>query len=323
MIVLFSTQAHAHTHRPLQQSDAFDFRVMSYHRLFRRRRLPRATYIFTDFDRLNFWDLEMAGRIHRQLREAGACVLNDPARVRSRFELLRDLHARRFNDFGVWRVDETPPDGAYPVFLRTESAHRGPLTGCLDTPESLAQAVAEAIDRGIPRRELMVVQFHAEPVADGLYRKLAAYRVGGRIVPALCAHQDHWAAKYGQNGIAGQALYEDELRLVNDNPFADALAPAFETGHIDYGRADFALIGGRPQVYEINTNPHVGRLRTHPYPIRLDSYRSAQRQLIAAMAEIDGPASGRPVPLHDPRSLRDRLADLWRGREWRRTPRLP
>ncbi len=67
------------------------FRVIPYERLFRMRRLPRATFIFTDFDRLDFWDLEMAARVYRRVREAGARALNDPARVSSRFRLLRDL----------------------------------------------------------------------------------------------------------------------------------------------------------------------------------------------------------------------------------------
>jgi hypothetical protein len=99
--------------------------------------------------------------------------------------------------------------------------------------------------------------------------------------------------------------------------------PAFERGHVEYGRADFSLVGGRPQVYEINTNPSFGRLREHPYPIRLASFRLVLERLQDALAEIDGPASGAPIPLPDTRPLKRRLLHLWWTREWRRTPPQP
>ena len=36
------------------------------------RFLPRATWIFTDFDRLSFWELELAARVYRNLIGSGA-----------------------------------------------------------------------------------------------------------------------------------------------------------------------------------------------------------------------------------------------------------
>ncbi|WP_018649228.1 MULTISPECIES: hypothetical protein [Thioalkalivibrio] len=320
VIVLFCTRAHDRTHRVLERSRRMRFRVIPYERLFRMRRLPRATFIFTDFDRLDFWDLEMAARVYRRVREAGARALNDPARVSSRFRLLRDLAHDGWNDFGVWRVHERPPAEAFPVFLRTDSAHRGVLTDLLVDEQALERAIARALDDGIPLRELMVVQYCATPLAEGLYRKLAAYRVGERTVPALSVHQSCWHAKSGELGIAGQAHYEEEYAQVERNPYGDALLPAFERGYVEYGRADFSLVGGRPQVYEINTNPTVSRVRTHPYAIRLEACRLARERLQDAMAEIDGPPSGPAIPLPDDRSLARRLVHLWRTGQWRRTP---
>lgn len=323
MIVLFCTRAHDRTHRVLERSDRFRFRVIPYERLFRMRRLPRATFIFTDFDRLDFWDLEVAARIYRRVREAGAHALNDPARVSSRFRLLRDLARDGWNDFGVWRAEETPPTEAFPVFLRTESAHRGVLTDLLPDARALEGGIAQALEDGIPLRELMIVQYCGAPLEEGLFRKMAAYRVGERTVPALSVHQSTWAAKYGEPGIAGQAHYDEEYAVVDRNPYGGALLPAFERGHVEYGRADFALVGGRPQVYEINTNPTVGRLREHAYPIRLEACRLARERLQDAVAEIDGPASGTPIPLPDERPLKRRLIHLWRSRQWRRTAPKP
>jgi hypothetical protein len=323
MIILFANRGYCHTHNALKRQRDFSFRVWPYARLFRARRLPPATYIFTDLDRLHWWDLEMAGRRARDLREAGMRVLNDPARVSHRHHLLTSLYDAGINDFTAWYAGERPPAAAYPVFLRTESAHRGALTGLLHTPAALENAEREALDAGVPRRELMIVQYRAEPIADGLYRKLAVYRVGDTLVSALCAHEDQWMAKNGVQGIAGPQWYEDEYALVTGKSYPETLRAAFRVASIDYGRADYGLVAGHPAIYEINTNPMLKPLTHHSYPIRLESYAVFERNLIAAFSAIDGPATGRSVRPTDPRTLRMWLRDLWRQRQWRRVPSMP
>ncbi|MEX0654536.1 MAG: hypothetical protein WD534_04770 [Phycisphaeraceae bacterium] len=293
MIALLLTGPRKHTHRVLRHTGRFDLRLIAYQHAFRAKRLPRATYIFTDFDRLNFWELQLAGRLHRHLAAAGLRVLNDPARVRHRYSLLRTLHAQGINHFNVHRVDEDASPHRYPLFLRTESAHQGPLSDLLHTPADVQRAVDDALAQGIPRRELLLVEYAAEPVRDNLFRKLAIYRVGDRLVPAMCAHDARWCPKYGQLGAADQALYDDEHDIIQTNRYADALRPAFDAGEIAYGRADFGLVDGQPQVYEINTNPALRRPTTHPYPIRLEAARLAFDQLADAFAAIDTPAVGR------------------------------
>ena len=71
-----------------------------------------------------------------------------------------------------------------------------------------------------------------------------------------------------RRGIAGQELYDDEYRIIEENRHAEELRPAFEIGGIEFGRADFGLVGGKPQVYEINTNPTFATIRKHPFPVR-------------------------------------------------------
>ena len=66
----------------------------------------------------------------------------------------------------------------------------------------------------------------------------------------------------------GQELYDDEYRIIEENRHAEDLRPAFEIGGIEFGRADFGLVGDRPQVYEINTNPTFATIRKHPFPVR-------------------------------------------------------
>jgi len=51
-------------------------------------------------------------------------------------------------------------------------------------------------------------------------------------------------------------LYDEELRIVRENPYGSAVAAAFELAGIEYGRADFGLVDSKVQLYEINSNPH-------------------------------------------------------------------
>ena len=75
MIVLINTRRHRYTlakFKPTKHGFPVPrIRRMSYDRLFRSRVLPRATYIFTDFDRLNPWEHRVAADYFRILSEAG------------------------------------------------------------------------------------------------------------------------------------------------------------------------------------------------------------------------------------------------------------
>ncbi len=299
MIVFLSTPAHDYTHRALQNNGRVEIRRMHYGRVLTRSRLPRATYVFTDMDRLNFWELELASLLYRRLAAAGLKVLNDPARVRLRFGLLRALRDSGFNRFDAWRIEDTrrPAPADYPVFLRTESAHRGNLTDLIATPAALEEEIEKALQQGLPRRELIAIQYCAEPLRPGLFRKLAAFRVGERMVTTLAVHESKWSAKYGEIGVAGAELYDDEHAMVRDNRFGEALRPAFATGAIEYGRADFALVGGLPQLYEINTNPNHGHLKQHPFAIRLETHRLFIAALLDAYVAIDSPAESGSVQI--------------------------
>lgn len=314
MITLLCTRPHAYTAAPLQASGRFDFRVRTYDRVLRSRLLPRGTYIFGDLDRLGFWELELAARLHRVLADAGLKVLNDPARVLQRFALLARLHHDGFNRFAVWRVEEPARPTRFPVFLRTQSAHRGVLSDLLHDEAEVEAAIAQALSQCLPIRELMLVEYCAQPIGGNLFRKLAAMRVGDAVFSTLCVHESKWTAKYGEMGVADEALYRDEYEIVAENRHGESLRPAFETAAIAYGRADFALVDGREQVYEINTNPHHGRLREHPVALRIHTDALYQERLLSATEAIDSPAAGPPVRVDDELLARQRRCDRWMTR---------
>lgn len=312
MICFVCTAAHDYTFNHLLAFTGLpEVKVWTYDRLLRARSLPRATWIFTDFDRLNFWELELAARFHRNLVGAGQRVLNDPATVAQRFSLLRRLHRAGFNRFNVWSVEAEEWPERYPVFVRTQSAHRGALTDLLPDRPSLEREIEAALAKGRPRRELMIVEYCAEPVREGLFRKLAMFRVGPAMIAHLCVHQSTWIAKDGEKGIAGAEFYDDEYRMIDENRHAEELRPAFEAGGLEFGRADFGLVGGKPQVYEINTNPTFAAIRKHPFPIRIAASRLFADRLVVALAAIDTPASRSPIKVKGTVLREQRGHDRW------------
>ncbi|MEZ5738525.1 MAG: hypothetical protein R3E68_03015 [Burkholderiaceae bacterium] len=194
--------------------------------------------------------------------------------------------------------------------MRTQSAHRGNLTDLLVDRAALDQAIDSALDSGIPARELMISQYCAEPIRPGLFRKLSVFRAGDSLITTPAVHESCWTAKYGEKGIADDALYEQERQMVEHNLYGEPLRAAFETGGIDYGRADFCVVDGQPQVYEINTNPMVGRPQAdHPAPDRVRSSQQFFDRLCQALRTLDDAKAPNPVQITDPLLVQQRRRD--------------
>lgn len=291
LIIFVVTPEHTYTVAPVvENSPGAPVGVTTYDQLLSMTEVPRATYVFTDLDRLPQWRVSSAARLYRQLRDAGLRVLNDPARMPSRSGLLRLLYRSGINGFNAYRIEEQVIPERWPVFLRSEGGHDAPLTGLMHDWDEARRAVDAAIAAGAPATSLLLVEYAAEPVVPGLFRKLSLFRIGDTYFGANCVHEDNWLVKYGTKGIAPPELYEDDLRIVRDNPYEADIRPAFEIPGIEYGRVDFGLVGGKVQVYEINSNPHVAFPTEHPSPARVESYRVFRDNYYAALAAIDTPA---------------------------------
>lgn len=298
MIVFIHTTEHSYTHKLIIAGAApARVEVLTYDTLFSAKSVPRATYVFTDMDRLSLWQLRVAAVIFRRMRERRLRVLNDPARALSRWGLLRSLHLAGINDFNAYRVEESVRPRRWPVFLRAEGVHLGPISDLLHDWGQVVAEIERAVAKGAPLTGLLIVEYAGEPVLPGLYRKFSSFRVGPTDFAHVCVHDDHWVAKVGKTGIAPPALYDEEQRVVRDNPHGAILARVFDLAGVSYGRADFGLVQGKVQVYEINTNPEVALEDAHPSPVRLESYRIFKENYLAALSAIDTPASEEFVPI--------------------------
>jgi hypothetical protein len=290
MIIFVVGCGHKYTHACLcEQVVRPSVSILSYDELWRSRILSRATYIFTDFDRLNFWELQLAALTYNSVARAGWQPLNNPAQSRQRYALLLRLYDAGINHFGIYRVEGAQMPSRYPVFLRNECAHEGPLTGLLFKEEELQSAIKGLIAAGHPERHLLIIEYAAEPIRPNLYRKYTMYRMGDRVFPGTCVHEDTWMAKTGKRGIAGQELYDEENAMMQQNPHGDLLRRVFDIAQIEYGRADFGIVGEKVQIYEINTNPQLAdHVESHPFRTRNESHLLFWQSYVDGLAAIDG-----------------------------------
>ena len=177
-----------------------------YDETLQKRALAKATYIFTDLDRLSVRELIAAARLYRRLQESGCRVLNDPATVRKRFALLRGLYLAGFNPINIYLADEGWSKVKFPVFIRVADAHDGPLTDLIHDQAELETALEAAVVAGIPRSTIVIVEYAAEPIRPGIYRKSSIHRVGERLITTINWHARDWRVKGDEYGGGRNAL---------------------------------------------------------------------------------------------------------------------
>jgi hypothetical protein len=99
----------------------------------------------------------------------------------------------------------------------------------------------------------------------------------------------------GQDDVTEHGL-DEALTYFEANPHAAWLRRVFEVARIDYGRVDYGVSGGVPQVWEINLTPTLGHAsgqsRHAGLPSDLKRRREASRQtfhekLMSAFLALD------------------------------------
>jgi hypothetical protein len=268
--------------------------MMDYERLFRTGpiRVPLATYVFTDMDRLAPWELRRAAQLYRNMSAAGLRCLNDPSRAMSRVELLTTLNAKGINPFSVMRADVDPKPSRFPVFLRGEDNHQQPSDELFHDQAELEQALRDRRNLGIPPRGLLVVEQAAEPYREGLWAKWATWRIGDRTIGEHLLIHDSWLVKDGDYRNMTAQDIEAEHEAASTDRFAADIEPVFKIAGIEFGRADHSIVDGRTVIYEINTNPFISRWEADPRPLREATQRLIRTRIADALAAIDTSETG-------------------------------
>jgi len=266
-------------------------RVIQYDELPRLASLPLGTYVFTETDRLSAPERELVSFAWDRLHEAdaGARLMNHPARVLSRYELLCAAHDAGLNRFRAVpasrvafreRSRSRRTEAAalrYPVFVRFADRHEGSLTPLLESPSALETALASLLGRRMRLEELLVVEFCDTRDARGVYRKYSSFNVGGRVIPRCMECSRDWMVKWSGRILSAECAAE-ESRYLGGNPHEDWIREVFRLANVEYGRIDYGVRAGEPQVWEINTNPTIGR---GPGPRVVDPDVAAYKRILS------------------------------------------
>ncbi len=309
MIYYLVTPEYTHTMRTFLDHWAGDvrgrIRILTYDEAFHSPELPVGTYIFSDLERMLPAETETATLVWNQLHGAGARLLNHPTRTLRRYDLLTMLYAKGRNRFRVARATDRAAELRFPVFVREEADHAGSITKLLANRRKLDDALSGAMVRGHRLKNLLVEEYCDTSDANGVFKKHSAFIIAGRVVPCHVDCSRGWVVK--DTDIVSPEVMEEERRYLETNPHRQWLEETFALAGVDYGRIDYSLLGGAPQVWEINTNPIVILHPDNYSEIHMPVKRMFAERIRPAFEAIDTVAPGRTIALSVPPLLLARL----------------
>ncbi len=303
---------------------AFD--LVRYEDLEPRQPLAAKAHIFAALDQLDPRGMPAVEALWDRLAAVpGVRRLNDPRRVLHRYELLTALADQGLNRFRVWRSTDDLSRVRYPAFVREERRHTG-ARHLLRDRRALDRALRGLAARGFKRRDLLVVEFCETADRDGLYRKYGALKVGEAILPRHMMIGRGWMLK-SPSRIATVEGAREELAYVRDNPHEAWLREVFRIAGIDYGRVDYGVLDGAPQIWEINLDPMLGTVRGPDRPPPDLAAVLAERRSIAAcrlrdaFLALQAGDSPRPVTADVPVEALAAIRRRTRSVRWRKRVR--
>jgi len=296
--------------------------VLTWDQIVARQELPLGSYVFLAIDQMSPTEKEIAVQCWDKLSQARSDVtlINHPSRVRLRYDLLQTCYERKRNTFRVRRGMDFLRCKKFPVFLRREHDHNASISGLLFTHKELVRAIARSLYLGYRLRDLIIVEYCDTVDGAGMFRKYSSFIIGDRVLPHTLVHSDHWITK-SRGRLIDVATAREELEYVQTNPHRDWLRETFALANIRYGRIDYGLLNGEPQVWEINTNPTiVRRPEAGPIPEEQRRMRDPVRQVFfpglqAALEAIDSVADpSQTLPIEVSQKQRRKLDDEQRRR---------
>lgn len=259
------------------------FEVVHYENI-ARFRARGGLAVFSDVELLDDAQRAAAGALHARLTaEPGRWrVWNNPSRSARRMDVLDTLARDGGSGFRAFRAGGVmPEDLRYPVFVRDEHEHNGPLTGLLHGEAELSAALAGLRAGAHAEAPLLVVEFLNYASADGVFRKYSISRFGDTLVPKHVLFSADWVVKTPDYNLFGESRWlSEEAEYLKGCAESAQVKAIFDRFEVDYGRIDYAVVNGTVRVFEINSNPTLLRM-THLAP----GPRQAVHREFAARAE--------------------------------------
>jgi hypothetical protein len=259
MLVYFATRPHCHTMQTFLDTWGQSLRgimqVVSYQDANTVRYSEVSTVIFSDFDRLPADERAGFAALHDAIKARGVHVLNHPQRSVRRAQLLSLLRVQGSNEFSAYSAADAERV-KFPAFLRFANEHKGPQSPLLHNAEDVQKCIQIGLDKGVPYEEMLVVEFCNTQSPNGLYEKYSAFCIEGKVLPRhYLASATQWSLR--DVDLLSPEIIAKELEYLQTNPHEQFVRDVFKLAKIDYGRIDYSLLKGKPQVWEINPNPIV------------------------------------------------------------------
>jgi hypothetical protein len=228
--------------------------------------------------------------LHDRLVEAHGArkVLNDPARSLRRYDMLRRLHEHGINSFNAYRANDLTVQPRFPALVRHQALSLYEQPTLAHNLDQYAALIAGVRWLGHSIADFITVEYCDTKDADGLYRKYGAFVVGDHIVPRHIFFSRDWHVRSAD--VVDPARTEEELQFLNTNPHAETLLQCARLAGIGYGRFDYSLLDGRPQVWECNTNAALVYQAAHDDPARKTVHAKFVDMFAAAMIALDDEA---------------------------------
>ncbi|QOI96665.1 MAG: hypothetical protein HRU69_03800 [Flammeovirgaceae bacterium] len=234
-------------------------RIIPWEQIGQLRDLRAGSFIFSDIDFLNGEQREVAKQIYNQLysRYPHLRLLNNPEKVLLRYDLLKRMAASGVNSFDVTRADGPLGYLRYPVFIREADRHTGPLTTLLYSTDEIKHELRKLNLLGYRTNQLLIIEYLDVADDNGIYSKYSAFVLGDRVMPRYLNFSRSWKVKsmVDANDDLMRSRRAEVETYMQTNPHEAWLKTIFAQAGITYGRADYALVNGKLQLWEINLNP--------------------------------------------------------------------
>jgi hypothetical protein len=321
MIYYLVTRAHTYTIRYTLASlwgkaIGRQLKIFTYENLFKARRIPFGNYIFADIERLNPAESERAAQVWQILAKnlPASALLNHPIQSMRRYELLRTLYEAGINQFNVYRLTDARSPQQFPVFIRGENDHLGPITELLHSQAELDAAISTLTQQGKSLVDKIITEFCKTADTAGITRKYSALVIGDQILPRhVFFNATNWMIKTPE--LTSPELVAEEAQYLAENPHNEQLRHIFSLAKIGFGRIDYGYINGKVQVWEINTNPVLlWPMQNDPkHAIRLANHTRFAESMIDAITQLNASITeekGRSFTLPAPAWLNQMVLDF-------------
>lgn len=224
-------------------------------------------FLFSDLEILTDKEMSnarlLAERISKQKEDF--LILNDPRKALTKLEVLQNLHKAGINQYRAYSLCDYKNIKKFPVFLKGAGNHGGPASKLLYSRKEI-EAHLKSVNINPQSHDFFLVEHLLTDQQMGYYTKFSYYKFGPHVFPRHVFFNKDWMIKVRDRLSPSLANFEREFML--NDPHRETILQVFEECNLEYGRVDYSLLDGKPQIWKINTNPNWALTRYTETPFK-------------------------------------------------------